>query len=88
MKVCDYGMSKQLYTQKYNYQQEQREGKPAPVKWMAPEALTQGKFTSKSDVVCNCVKTYSVYFVKCEINFIYQWNSITHTMIYHLYRVK
>ena len=49
VKVADFGLSRDLFSRDY-YRIE--DGKtPLPVRWMAPECLTQNVFTSMSDVV-------------------------------------
>ena len=48
VKVADFGFSRYLYTKDYY---RLRRNAPLPVKWLAPEALCDKVFTSKSDVV-------------------------------------
>ena len=45
--VADFGLAKDLYSQDYYRVEGERK---LPVRWMAPEALLQGKFTIESDV--------------------------------------
>lgn len=47
VKIGDFGLAKDLYTQDYYQVEGQRK---LPVRWMAPEALQQGKFTIESDI--------------------------------------
>ena len=47
LKVSDYGLSKELY-EKYYYESDETK---IPYKWLAPECLKTGKYTSMSDVV-------------------------------------
>ena len=52
IKVSDFGLAEDIYSQ--NYFREVQGGTKLPLKWMALESITQGKFTEKSDVVCFC----------------------------------
>ena len=52
LKISDYGLSRHLYD-KYEYKQDPQNQRPAPIKWMSPEAQKSRKFTVKSDVVSN-----------------------------------
>ncbi|XP_062614200.1 hepatocyte growth factor receptor-like, partial [Saccostrea cucullata] len=47
VKVADFGLSRDIYSKEY-YSCENRQ--KLPVKWMAPESLEQGRYSSKSDV--------------------------------------
>ena len=49
LKVADFGLSHDIYSEDY-YRVTDR-SKPLPVKWMAIESLTAGKYTVESDVV-------------------------------------
>ncbi|KAK2167282.1 hypothetical protein LSH36_30g06009 [Paralvinella palmiformis] len=48
IKVADFGLTRDIYSNEY-YRAENK-SRPLPVKWMAPEALDDFKFTTKSDV--------------------------------------
>ena len=48
VKVADFGLARDMYTNNYYRVQNER---PLPVKWLAPEALLERKFTEKTDVV-------------------------------------
>ena len=48
-KVADFGLSKNI-RDKESDQYEQRTGGQMPVRWMSPESLQMGIFSSKSDV--------------------------------------
>ena len=52
IKISDFGLSKDVFQR--NYYREGVDGEVAklPVKWMAPESLSDGHFSEKSDVVC------------------------------------
>ena len=43
----DFGLAKDLYSSDYYQVEGQRK---LPVRWMAPEALLQGKFTMEADI--------------------------------------
>eukprot|EP00731_Ephydatia_muelleri_P032297 Em0023g804a len=47
VKIGEFGLAKDLYSSDYYQVEGQRK---LPVRWMAPEALLQGKFTMESDV--------------------------------------
>lgn len=44
---ADFGLARDLYSSDYYQVEGQRK---LPVRWMAPEALLQGKFTTESDI--------------------------------------
>ena len=47
VKIADFGLAKDLYSSDYYQVEGQRK---LPVRWMAPEALLQGKFVIESDI--------------------------------------
>ncbi|CAI8028566.1 Insulin receptor-related protein, partial [Geodia barretti] len=51
IKISDFGLSEDVFQR--NYYREGVDGEMAklPVKWMAPESLSDGHFSEKSDVV-------------------------------------
>ncbi len=49
IKVSDFGLSEDVYLKNYFRQDT---AVKLPVKWMAPESLTDGLFAEKTDVVC------------------------------------
>ena len=49
MKLADFGMSKDVYSE--NYYREGDLAKPKPAKWMALESLREGKYDSTTEVV-------------------------------------
>ena len=58
IKISDFGLSEDVFQR--NYYREGVDGEMAklPVKWMAPESLSDGHFSEKSDVVGTlCLRT-------------------------------
>lgn len=47
VKLCDFGLARDIY--KNDYYRKRNEPK-LPVRWMSPEAIRDGLFTTKSDV--------------------------------------
>ena len=54
IKITDFGLSEDVYARNYFRQGSSGEVVKLPVKWMAPESLTDGLFSEKSDVVGHC----------------------------------
>ena len=50
IKVADFGLSENMYSKTY-FRQEKDQSVRLPIKWVAVEALTEGVFSEKSDVV-------------------------------------
>ena len=50
IKITDFGLSEDVYARNYFRQGSSGEVVKLPVKWMAPESLTDGHFSEKSDV--------------------------------------
>lgn len=50
--MADFGLSVHMDTSKEYFRQNQDVSIKLPVKWMAPESITDGKFSEKTDVVC------------------------------------
>jgi len=54
IKITDFGLSEDVYARNYFRQGSSGDVVKLPVKWMAPESLTDGLFSEKSDVVSHC----------------------------------
>ena len=52
IKITDFGLSEDVFERNYFRQGSHEEVVRLPVKWMAPESLSDGHFSEKSDVVC------------------------------------
>ena len=50
IKVADFGLSENMYSKTY-FRQGKDQSVKLPVKWLALEAMTEGVFSEKSDVV-------------------------------------
>ena len=51
IKITDFGLSENVFVRNYFRQGTSEEVVKLPVKWMAPESLSDGHFSEKSDVV-------------------------------------
>ena len=51
IKIADFGLSEDVYAKNYFRQSGSDKSIKLPVKWMAPESLSDGVFSEKSDVV-------------------------------------
>ena len=51
IKIADFGLSEDIYSKNYFRQSGSDKSVKLPVKWMAPESLSDGVFSEKTDVV-------------------------------------
>ena len=51
IKITDFGLSEDVFLRNYFRQDSTGDVVKLPVKWMAPESLSDGHFSEKSDVV-------------------------------------
>ena len=65
IKITDFGLSEDMYARNYFRQSSSGEVVKLPVKWMAPESLSDGHFSEKSDVVRKFEK--SILKILCTI---------------------
>ena len=65
IKIADFGLSEDVYVKNYFRQSGSDKSVKLPVKWMAPESLSDGVFSEKSDMVyTNICLSYT--FIKLE----------------------
>ncbi|CUT99340.1 tyrosine protein kinase [Echinococcus multilocularis] len=57
VKLCDFGLARDIY--KNDYYRKRNEPK-LPVRWMSPEAILEGLFTSKSDIWAYAVTCWEI----------------------------
>ena len=70
IKITDFGLSEDIFLRNYFREGGDGEKVKLPVKWMAPESLSDGHFSEKSDVVCVCnVLLHSVILQKMSYFF-------------------
>ena len=58
IKITDFGLSEDIFQREYYREGSDGEIAKLPVKWMAPESLSDGHFSEKSDVVRIFVSVY------------------------------
>ena len=58
IKIADFGLSEDVYAKNYFRQSGSDKSIKLPVKWMAPESLSDGVFSEKSDVVGFSLELY------------------------------
>ena len=51
IKISDFGLTEDIFLRNYFREGLTGEGVKLPVKWMAPESLSEGHLSEKSDVV-------------------------------------
>jgi len=51
IKVADFGLSEKMNTSKEYFRQNKEEDVKLPIKWLAPECISDNVFSEKSDVV-------------------------------------
>ncbi len=57
VKIADFGLARNISSNK-GYYPISNHSRPLPIRWMAPESISDLKFTTKSDVWYFCIKTY------------------------------
>ena len=55
IKVADFGLSECIDTARQYFRQRQDANMKLPIKWLAPESITDGIFSEKTDVVCELI---------------------------------
>ena len=51
IKVADFGLSESIDSSRDYFRQDQETAIKLPIKWLAPESITDGIFSEKTDVV-------------------------------------
>ncbi len=62
--MADFGLSETIDPTKDYFKQDQDNTIKLPVKWMAPESITDGKFSEKTDVV----RTYLCHLASAVVS--------------------
>ena len=65
IKITDFGLSEDVFVRNYFRQDTTKDTVKLPVKWMAPESLSDGHFSEKSDVVSELVHDNWVACSEC-----------------------
>ena len=55
IKVADFGLSVSMDVSKEYFRQNEEDTIKLPIKWLAIESINDGKFSEKTDVVCNLI---------------------------------
>ena len=65
IKISDFGLSVSIEYSKVYFRQNETDVIKLPIKWLAPESITDGIFSEKSDVVRS---TYDVLLWLCFVH--------------------
>lgn len=72
VKVADFGLAK--YTDELGHYKEKSEGQALPIRWMSIEAIQDGIFSTKSDVVSYVFCLFKTLF-NFETNLTHSFNN-------------
>ena len=89
IKITDFGLAEDVFESDYYRQGSNEEVIKLPVKWMAPESLSDEHFSEKSDVVCfyNPILSLSLLTKQDLILYNAALSTLTESTVHHIHTV-